>query len=177
MDSGSQDNHPLTEGQFITYTCPTGFILSGPNMSVCTGNREWEPDPGQVDCIGDIIIHAQCYRDFWLDITCLLYNYRYCYDNNIVYIFKHAADCGVPTMDRNVMFNNSISTLEGSILTLTCENEKFLNSTNETTLMITVTCHSNRSWIPNPAEFTCSDSSVSTVTVSPGITKNIFIHH
>ena len=44
---------PLIEGQFITYTCPPGFILTGPNASVCTGNGEWEPDPGEVDCIGD----------------------------------------------------------------------------------------------------------------------------
>ena len=51
--SGFQDRHPFIEGQSITYTCPTGFILTGSNMSVCTGNREWEPDPGQVDCIGD----------------------------------------------------------------------------------------------------------------------------
>ena len=43
--SGSQDSPPI-EGQFITYTCPTGFILTGPNASVCAGNREWEPDPG-----------------------------------------------------------------------------------------------------------------------------------
>ena len=43
-----------------------------------------------------------------------------------------------------------------------------LNSTNETTLMISVTCHSNRSWIPSPAEFTCSDSTA-TYTVPPGI--------
>ena len=50
--SGSQDSPPI-EGQFITYTCPTGFILTGPNASVCTGNREWEPDPGQVECIGE----------------------------------------------------------------------------------------------------------------------------
>ena len=48
--SGSQDSPPI-EGQFITYTCPTGFILSGPNVSVCMGNREWEPDPGEEDCI------------------------------------------------------------------------------------------------------------------------------
>jgi hypothetical protein len=54
--TGSQDSHPLIEGQFITYTCPPGFALTGPNMSVCMGNREWEPDPGQVDCIGDAII-------------------------------------------------------------------------------------------------------------------------
>ena len=51
--SGSQDSHPLTEGQFITYTCSPGFTLTGPNMSVCTGNREWEPDPGEADCIGE----------------------------------------------------------------------------------------------------------------------------
>ena len=50
MVSGSQEN-PHREGQFITYMCPPGFVLTGPNASVCTGNGEWEPDPGQVDCI------------------------------------------------------------------------------------------------------------------------------
>ena len=50
--SGSQDSPPI-EGQFITYICPTGFVLTGPNASVCTGNGEWEPDPGQVACIGN----------------------------------------------------------------------------------------------------------------------------
>ena len=52
MVSGSQES-PHREGQFITYTCPTGFILDGSNSSVCTGNGEWEPDPGELDCIGD----------------------------------------------------------------------------------------------------------------------------
>ena len=50
--TGSRD-YPLMEGQFITYTCPPGFVLTGPNASVCTGNGEWEPDPGEVDCIGN----------------------------------------------------------------------------------------------------------------------------
>ena len=50
--SGSQDSPPI-EGQFITYTCPPGFILTGPNALECTGNGRWEPDPGQVDCIGN----------------------------------------------------------------------------------------------------------------------------
>ena len=44
---------PYGEGEFITYMCIlSGFTLTGPNTSVCTGNGEWEPDPGQVDCIG-----------------------------------------------------------------------------------------------------------------------------
>ena len=53
VNASQLDSHPLIEGQFITYTCPPGFTLTGPNISVCTGNREWEPDPGNVDCIGE----------------------------------------------------------------------------------------------------------------------------
>jgi hypothetical protein len=53
VDAGSQDN-PHREGQFIIYTCPPGFVLTGPNASVCTENGEWEPDPRELDCIGDI---------------------------------------------------------------------------------------------------------------------------
>jgi hypothetical protein len=49
--NGSQDI-PHREGQFITYTCSPGFILTGPSTSVCTGNGEWEPEPGEVACIG-----------------------------------------------------------------------------------------------------------------------------
>ena len=57
--NGAQDSHPLIEGQSITYTCPPGFELTGSNASVCTGNREWEPDPGAVDCIGEYLILMQ----------------------------------------------------------------------------------------------------------------------
>ena len=52
MVTGSQES-PHREGQFITYTCPPGFILNGSNASVCTENGEWEPDPGELDCTGD----------------------------------------------------------------------------------------------------------------------------
>ena len=62
----------------------------------------------------------------------------------------HTADCGSLPADRNLKLNFS-STLEGSVLMLTCENEMSLNSTTET--ILSVTCHSNRSWIPNPADF------------------------
>ena len=73
-------------------------------------------------------------------------------------------------MNRNLKLNYS-STLEGSVLTLTCENEMSLNSTTET--ILSVTCDSNGSWIPNPADFIHSCSPFST-TVSPGTNYFIF---
>ena len=65
---------------------------------------------------------------------------------------------------------NYSSTLEGSILILTCENEISLNSTTEMTL--SVTCDSNRSWIPNPADFIQSCSP----TTPPGLIFIILYH-
>ena len=68
-------------------------------------------------------------------------------------------------MNRNVKLNYS-STLDGSVLILTCENEMSnVNTTDEQ--ILSVTCHSNASWIPNPAEFTC----LSFTTILPGIVK------
>ena len=62
-------------------------------------------------------------------------------------------------MDRNVVLNYN-STLEGSILTLTCpENDTFADE-----VVFSVTCHSSGMWIPDPARFTCS----SFTTVPPG---------
>ena len=55
VDTGSQ-NYPLMEGQYITYTCPPGLVLTGPNASECMENGEWEPDPRGAHCIGDYII-------------------------------------------------------------------------------------------------------------------------
>ena len=83
MIMDKESDIPIMEGQFITYTCPSGFILTGPNASECTRNREWEPDPGEVACIGNyfefignnyhnrlyiiiIIIHVQLTVDYHL---------------------------------------------------------------------------------------------------------------
>ena len=41
---------PALEGENITFTCPTGAILTGPNSSTCVENGEWEPDPREVEC-------------------------------------------------------------------------------------------------------------------------------
>ena len=70
-------------------------------------------------------------------------------------------------MDENVKLNFS-STLEGSVLMLTCENE--MSNINTTDEILHVTCHSNRSWIPDPAQFTCTP-----FTTVPSATGTIHI--
>ena len=81
--------------------------------------------------------------------------------HKLKFYYDHAANCGLPLMDKNIKLDYN-STLEGSVLTLTCEIETSLNSTTEMTL--SVTCDSNGSWIPNPADFIQSCSP----TTSPG---------
>ena len=38
------------EGRTITFSCPPGFILIGPNSATCTENEEWEPDFAGLMC-------------------------------------------------------------------------------------------------------------------------------
>ena len=41
---------PSLERGNITFTCPTGAILTGPNTSTYVENGELEPDPREVEC-------------------------------------------------------------------------------------------------------------------------------
>ena len=43
---------PALEGQTVTFSCALGQTLNGSNQSTCMGNGRWEPDPGDVECIG-----------------------------------------------------------------------------------------------------------------------------
>ena len=73
-------------------------------------------------------------------------------------------------MNRYVKLNFN-STLEGSVLTLTCENEKLMSTTDEQVLE--VICHSNKiNWNPDPTDFIefCSMSSF-TITL-PGTKRH-----
>ena len=59
-------------------------------------------------------------------------------------------------MNRNVRLNySSNSTLDGSVLTLTCHSEYEMSNINPSTTdeqVLKVTCHS-KTWIPDPADF------------------------
>ena len=71
-------------------------------------------------------------------------------------------------MDSNVKLDYS-STLEGSVSTLTCENENLMFNMNiieSDAEILNVTCDSNGRWIPDPTDFIQSCSPFST-TVSP----------
>ena len=41
------------EGNTITFMCPPGLELVGPNSATCTRNGEWEPDPRGLMCTGE----------------------------------------------------------------------------------------------------------------------------
>ena len=46
---------PALEGENITFTCPSGAILSGSNSSICMENGEWEPDSSEVECTRELV--------------------------------------------------------------------------------------------------------------------------
>ena len=41
------------DGDMVTFSCSSGLVLTGPSMSICMGNGEWEPEPREVVCKGD----------------------------------------------------------------------------------------------------------------------------
>ena len=48
--------YPALEGTNITFSCPPGLILTGPNTSTCMRNGNWEPNPQRVKCLGEITL-------------------------------------------------------------------------------------------------------------------------
>ena len=38
------------QGDNVIFTCSSGLVLNGPNISICMRNGEWEPDPRKVAC-------------------------------------------------------------------------------------------------------------------------------
>ena len=38
------------EGSTVSFSCPPGFVLTGPDSATCTGNGEWELDSRKIMC-------------------------------------------------------------------------------------------------------------------------------
>ena len=45
---GYDDNEPKST---VSFSCPPGFILTGPDSVTCSGSGEWEPDLRGIMCI------------------------------------------------------------------------------------------------------------------------------
>ena len=52
MVSGLAYGKPSLEGENVGFSCHSELVLTGPNLSMCMSNGEWEPDPGEVTCKG-----------------------------------------------------------------------------------------------------------------------------
>jgi hypothetical protein len=47
---------PALEGSSVTLECISPHLVHmGPNITTCMENGEWEPDPREVNCIGEIV--------------------------------------------------------------------------------------------------------------------------
>ena len=44
---------PAVEGTSVYFSCHLELVLTGPNISTCVRNGEWEPDPREVECRGN----------------------------------------------------------------------------------------------------------------------------
>ena len=121
------------EGSNVTFSCPPGQALTGPNMSTCMGNGEWEPDPWELECKGIATI-----------IILLL-----CLHTHILLIIFHAVSCVLPTRNSNISLSFN-STLDGSLLTYRCATGLVPGQEK------TAVCHKNGSWVPDPVQHICS---------------------
>ena len=47
---------PFRVESIVTFNCPFGLALTGPNTSTCMENGEWKPDPRNVMCKGILYV-------------------------------------------------------------------------------------------------------------------------
>jgi hypothetical protein len=63
---------PALEGSSVTLECSSpNLVHMGPNITTCMENGEWEPDPREVNCIGEIVRSCHNYITEILNITWL----------------------------------------------------------------------------------------------------------
>ncbi len=116
-----------TEGANISFNCGPGLELQREDVSVCSSNGSWVPDPA----------HRICSLSEFKFIN--------------FYNFIHSIlDCGQPVLSPNVSAVSTTGTTEGDTVTLQCEDVLFPPSP------INITCTRSGVWTPDPAELVCT---------------------
>ena len=60
---------PAVEGSSVNLTCSSG-VITGPTMTTCMQNGEWEPDPTKVICEGEHFVEWSLNGNFKLIWLC-----------------------------------------------------------------------------------------------------------
>ena len=110
-------------------------MLTGPNITRCTGNGEWEPDPREAMCLGQSYSTRSRVILYW-----------YC---------NYSADCGVPLVDSTSGLNVTYSsTMEGSVAVVLCDE-----------IEVTALCHRNGHWSPQLTDGVCNSTASTTTGI------------
>ena len=129
---------PALEGENITFSCPIGLVMIGPNSATCMKSGEWKPDPSVVICTGGSIIIVCCNN---VPLSCHTYNiFQFTVKNTFVSI---SATCSNPLYVLQI--NDSIRTIKESpnsnlIDTHVCCSGLLI------TIVNTTTCLENGEW-------------------------------
>ena len=92
---------PAIEESIVTFHCPSQLVLNGPDLSTCNRNGEWEPDPRNLQCLGEYIISLMSFIMIFIGLD-------------------HTVDCHSPSPPPSGYILPYPSTLEGATLTYVC---------------------------------------------------------
>ena len=127
------------EGASLTFLCPPGLTLIGPESSRCMGNGEWEPDPREAVCIGKSIVYGH---------RIVLYMHANISHTAHILSIAPAANCNrPPSPPKNGHILPYTNTLEGARVIYLCwniyheDNESLCAEVNTTAV-----CNEHGNW-------------------------------
>ena len=121
------DRTASLEGTGITFSCPPGLVLAGPNTTTCMENGEWEPDPSQVFCNGKTTYYLISFHS--------------------PSILETPIVCDPPPPPQNGYIVPYISTLEGATVTYVLQSTHQLGHQSVCTeVNVTAVCNREGKW-------------------------------
>ena len=126
--------YPAIEGANVTFSCPPGRILTGPNVATCMRNGEWEPDLQELKCLGEL-----GYNHCTILNTCLI---------------SYIARCNPPSPPSIGQLLPYTSTLEGATVMYVCWN---IHQRGRCEYNVTAVCNNQGHWEPSTEDI-CAES-------------------